>query len=1253
MKRIVLAFIVLCIMASYAYADVEISAANFPDYTFRACVKIDFDTNKDGILSNGEIAQVTEIDLPGVTVGGVPMYSMKGIEYFTELVSLKCGYNQIAQLDLSKNKKLQYVACSDNNGMTSLNVKGLSELTYLNCDTNSLTELDLTGCSSLETLNCSKNYLEKLDLRSITHLESIVCNMNSLKELELGNNSELWHLDCEYNELSSLNAQGCPNIGRIYCEANKLETLNVQGCGRLYELDCSKNQLSELKLGGLQELLTLNCENNRLISLDVSGCLKMYELTCNDNRLRSINLQGCSGLYDLYCQDNQLEQLDVQTCIKLERLYCTDNRLNGLNLLKNYSLTELKCSSNAITELDLLNNQKLYCLECENNHMADIDLKVNKLVGSGIVPDAREIKTQYFTKTFYFYPENSYVSLDKQAVRNLDIVHEPGNEYPFTLDFYGYMLTKNVENVIDSSVQGFDENNAEIETLYDKGIAHFKALPARVGYSYASGLDGVSMNVTLGASELLSLALNGHVYRAFNHAVSWENARAYCQALGGDLAVIMTDEEKSLARELISKAKFAGGASSGGYWLGCEKVDDNIWNWINGEELTDKVSEVHDGGTSRVEVSKGSEEEGTKQIIRIVRWDSSEKVYLQMMEEGKFAGWHDLHLSGFICEWDSVESDMAAYSEEYRRYIANPSAYVSEGTFYGDIPEAVDFSHLKSNLPQVEFADEAPHEYDPRSLELLPPVRDQGSYGTCWSFASLGALEASYIAQGYGSEAPDLSELHQAWYVFKDPRPGYSQPLNNASRSVLDQGGSNSMSIAFLSRIGTALESDLPYDRAEEAGSLTSGKMPEEYTHPLRLRNAYEIGAVTEENREYVKHLIMDYGAVRIGYRHSEKGLRGSSYYMPDTEGSGHAVIFVGWNDNYSRSNFPNNPDTDGAWLAKNSWGTNFGENGYFWISYAQNVYTCAAYIAADDTVSKLYGHDAVAAVDSVPYKWSANVFKAEGSEILNEVSFYTRDNNTKFEVYVNKFGTSEPENGPGVPQNGTVASGKLPYSGYHTVELSSPVEIEDGEYVAVMVKLSSASGQKYVTAAENNSGTYGRVNASSITNAGMSWFADTENISDASDWIDGKRLSGGSYNACIKIFSVENGPVSISMIRLPSGKAGQQYSYTLTASGARPITWTVTGLPDGLIYNDGKITGIPSTTGTYRINLSASNSKGTDSKTLELVINEADEPSEPSNPTEPSPRQTGGSGGGGGCSSFSVIHLLLALSAYALMKKR
>ena len=131
-------------------AGVAIDNTNFPDANFRTIVK-NFDTNKDGNLSDTEIAAVEKIycTKKGIT-------NLKGIEYFTALKKLKCFENQLTSLDVSKNTALTYLDCYSNQ-LTSLDVSKNTALTGLYCSNNQLTELDVSKNTALTELNCSKN----------------------------------------------------------------------------------------------------------------------------------------------------------------------------------------------------------------------------------------------------------------------------------------------------------------------------------------------------------------------------------------------------------------------------------------------------------------------------------------------------------------------------------------------------------------------------------------------------------------------------------------------------------------------------------------------------------------------------------------------------------------------------------------------------------------------------------------------------------------------------------------------------------------------------------------------------------------------------------------------------------------------------------------------------------------------------------------------------------------------------------------
>lgn len=113
------------------------------------------------------------------------IYSLKGIEFFTNITnlhcenselteldlshninleSLYCPNNKIVNLDLSMNKKLNFVDCARNK-ISSLKLSMNNDLERLDCYNNELTTLDLSGCSKLTTLNCFGNFFKERSIK--------------------------------------------------------------------------------------------------------------------------------------------------------------------------------------------------------------------------------------------------------------------------------------------------------------------------------------------------------------------------------------------------------------------------------------------------------------------------------------------------------------------------------------------------------------------------------------------------------------------------------------------------------------------------------------------------------------------------------------------------------------------------------------------------------------------------------------------------------------------------------------------------------------------------------------------------------------------------------------------------------------------------------------------------------------------------------------------------------------------------------
>lgn len=174
--------------------DVEINDTNFPDANFQSYVRA-FDENGDGVLSAAEIAAVTEIECSWGNIA-----SLKGIEYFTALTYLDCGYNDLTSLDVSGNTALSYLDCGEN-PLTSLIIGGNTALTYLYCGDTQLTSLDVSGCTALTELYCCYTRLTSLNIGSNPALTYLYCGKNQLTSLDLGGCPALTDLDCGENEV--------------------------------------------------------------------------------------------------------------------------------------------------------------------------------------------------------------------------------------------------------------------------------------------------------------------------------------------------------------------------------------------------------------------------------------------------------------------------------------------------------------------------------------------------------------------------------------------------------------------------------------------------------------------------------------------------------------------------------------------------------------------------------------------------------------------------------------------------------------------------------------------------------------------------------------------------------------------------------------------------------------------------------------------------------------------------------------------
>lgn len=363
---------------------------------------------------------------------------------------------------------------------------------------------------------------------------------------------------------------------------------------------------------------------------------------------------------------------------------------------------------------------------------------------------------------------------------------------------------------------------------------------------------------------------------------------------------------------------------------------------------------------------------------------------------------------------------------------------------------------LRSNWIDLTRLDEEkllPAAYDMRDYGRVTPVRDQGRYGTCWAFASLGALETTLLP----GEENIFSTDHMS--------------MNNSYNLDIDSGGEHTMSIAYLAAWqGPVYEVDDPYGDEVSNENLQAVKHLEEAL------------IINEKDMEVLKSAIFRYGAVetsvytQMEYVDSESpyySKENASYYYDGEELPNHDLVVVGWDDNYAKENFTIMPEGDGAFICKNSWGSEFGDDGYVYVSY-YDVNICQksvvyTRVGDKDNYDNIYQTDLLGWIGHMGFDkeeaFFANVYTAGANEELKAVSFYATGKDTEFEVYV----VTDYEDKDSLKQRQFVAAGSTKYAGYYTVDLPQAVRLRDNEKFAVVVKIKTP-GAVHPIAIEYNS---------------------------------------------------------------------------------------------------------------------------------------------------------------------------------------
>lgn len=474
-------------------------------------------------------------------------------------------------------------------------------------------------------------------------------------------------------------------------------------------------------------------------------------------------------------------------------------------------------------------------------------------------------------------------------------------------------------------------------------------------------------------------------------------------------------------------------------------------------------------------------------------------------------------------------------SEEEKEKSIMPFPYIIN--WEREIKDSTSFFALKAAASASRYS---------LTEDINIPVKNQIGTEECWAFTTNTLLETNLKLRN--NETIDFSERY---LDYATSRTFLGNEINESGfgREV-GKGGNVGIALPFyVSGKGPILEEEMPFENNENKIALSEieGKEPVKKinsykTFPtlFKTRNGNQTiytngGDITytqsevNEIRNEIKEHIVKYGAVSAvtfgdasniyGFSQTN-GNRVSYYCDDDSKIINHQVTIVGWDDNYAISNFNSNhrPTKPGAYIVLNSWGENWGENGYYYVSY-EDVWIEAGVYGIEEIVDinydNIYQYDEYGNSLCINFSndpkiiYGANVFERNSiqNERVTEVGLFSFENMT-CEIYIN-------------PNNGNLNKSELVkvtnniktiHSGYQVIPLDIPIALT-GDKFAVAVKYISETEASLSLEYRINDGFWQYV----TSNSGESFWSLDMNV-----WSDLMTSGVSNANICIKAFTEE-----------------------------------------------------------------------------------------------------------------------------------
>ena len=342
-----------------------------------------------------------------------------------------------------------------------------------------------------------------------------------------------------------------------------------------------------------------------------------------------------------------------------------------------------------------------------------------------------------------------------------------------------------------------------------------------------------------------------------------------------------------------------------------------------------------------------------------------------------------------------------------------------------------------------------PNRFDLRDYGWVSSIKNQGWMGACWTFGMTAALESALLKAA--NITTDFSENNMQDTMLKYSIYG----------GLLVEGGLNTVSTSYLlSWLGAFTQDADTYDEMGKISPVITTQ------NDIHIQDVMFTPNNEIPNGTQLKLAIMKYGSIDVSFFGQSTYDEVNPYYNPETHAqyvdiykdSNHDVSIIGWDDNYNASNFLITPPGNGAWIVKNSYGTDWGDNGFLYVSYYDKTllnsktlieYATSIIVENTEPYNKNYQHSLIWGSDfqsgnqNVSYM---NVFEALENDAIAAVGTYFNKEGIDYtiDIYVND-------------ELKLTQTGVSPYIGYRTIKLNEYIPIREGDVFKAVITSNAA----------------------------------------------------------------------------------------------------------------------------------------------------------------------------------------------------